>query len=120
MTVSIDVHTHSQLRFRTSLKAAFRVCVHLVCRQIPHNDRCPVNVTVPLALFDSFISEIEEICRQEARACPLGGANSSSTAAVSAPNAGTGPKVGVSPSTFAPGANIRTGPVGVSTVTKLF
>ncbi|SEP35504.1 hypothetical protein SAMN05216228_11071, partial [Rhizobium tibeticum] len=30
LTVSINVHTHSQLRFRTSLKAAFRVCVRWI------------------------------------------------------------------------------------------
>ncbi|SEP26952.1 hypothetical protein SAMN05216228_106421, partial [Rhizobium tibeticum] len=33
LTVSINVHTHSQLRFRTSLKAAFRVCVLLRARE---------------------------------------------------------------------------------------
>lgn len=36
LTVSIDVHTYSHLRFRTLLKAAFRVCVRQRRHSKPH------------------------------------------------------------------------------------
>jgi hypothetical protein len=58
LTVSIDLHTHSQLRFRTLLKAAFRVCVRFHLCFNERTDRQTNMFTEELTYIRTFRQDI--------------------------------------------------------------